>query len=131
MAQEVLGILPPYPYVSVPVVLGTVGGVMMIAGGIGMLLLKRRADPEPASPPAQALDRTFLFVLIALNATGLVLLPFRETPLMGILLDVHLALVFAFLITAPYGKLVHGAYRYAALVLDRLEARAETAPHGT
>jgi citrate/tricarballylate utilization protein len=125
IAQEILGILPPYPYLSIPVVLGTVGGVAMIVGSFGFLRLKERADPEPAYPPAQAFDRRFLFVLIALNATGLVLLAFRGTPAMGLLLDAHLALVFAFLITAPYGKLVHGVYRYAALVLDRVEARAE------
>jgi citrate/tricarballylate utilization protein len=125
IAQEILGIQPPYPYLSVPVVLGTVGGVTMVAGGAGLLVLKRRADPEPAAPRALEFDRLFLFVLLALNATGLVLLAFRETPLMGLLLDAHLALVFAFLITAPYGKLVHAAYRYAALVQDRLEARAE------
>jgi citrate/tricarballylate utilization protein len=129
VAQEVMGILPPYPLLSIPVVLGTVGGLMMILGAAGFVWLKGGSDPEPASPPAQEFDRLFLFILIALNATGLVLLAFRGTALMGLLLDLHLALVFGFLITAPYGKLVHGAYRYAALVQDRLEQRAEAA-HG-
>ena len=31
-------------------------------------------------------------------------------------LAVHLGLVFAFFLTMPYGKFVHGIYRFAALV---------------
>ena len=40
---------------------------------------------------------------------------------MGILLVLHLGLVAAFFITLPYGKFVHGVYRYAALVRHAVE----------
>ena len=40
----------------------------------------------------------------------------RETSLMGSLFVVHLGLVLAFFITMPVGQVVHGIYRYIALV---------------
>ncbi|MEC7943240.1 MAG: tricarballylate utilization protein TcuB, partial [Pseudomonadota bacterium] len=40
----------------------------------------------------------------------------RETPAMGLLLALHHCVVFGLFITKPYGKFVHGKYRYLALV---------------
>jgi citrate/tricarballylate utilization protein len=40
----------------------------------------------------------------------------RDGPAMGPLLALHLGVVFALFITMPYGKFVHGIYRYVALV---------------
>jgi citrate/tricarballylate utilization protein len=48
--------------------------------------------------------------------TGFLLLILRETSLMGPLLAIHLGVVFALFITMPYGKFVHGIYRFVALV---------------
>jgi citrate/tricarballylate utilization protein len=119
--QEILGVLPPYPYISAPVIFGTVGGVMMIVGGIGLLELKRRADRELTDATMVIRDYSFLAALLIINVTGLVLLAFRETPMMGLLLNLHLASFLAFFITAPYGKIVHAVYRTAALLRNRLE----------
>ncbi len=47
------------------------------------------------------------------------------TTWMGTLLVVHLALVFSLYFTVPYGKFAHFVYRYAALVQNRIEERAE------
>ncbi|MEO2039253.1 MAG: tricarballylate utilization protein TcuB, partial [Martelella sp.] len=56
-------------------------------------------------------------VLLALtSATGLALLIWRESPAMGMLLAVHLGFVLALFVTMPYGKFVHGLYRYLALI---------------
>jgi citrate/tricarballylate utilization protein len=35
---------------------------------------------------------------------------------MGLFLAIHIGLVFALFITLPYGKFVHGIYRFVALV---------------
>jgi citrate/tricarballylate utilization protein len=56
--------------------------------------------------------------------TGLALLGLRETPAMGALLAIHLGFVFALFLSFPYGKFVHGFYRYAALARFAAEARA-------
>ena len=47
----------------------------------------------------------------------------RDTAAMGALLALHLGVVFALFITLPYGKFVHGLYRYLALVRYAAERR--------
>jgi citrate/tricarballylate utilization protein len=122
--QDVFGQLPPYPILSVPVVLGSVGGVAMIVGATGLLYLKARSDRAPADEQTLNLDWVFLLSLDVVSITGMFLLVLRETPLMGLLLVVHLATVLALYVSAPYGKFAHFVYRYAALVQNRLEAQA-------
>jgi citrate/tricarballylate utilization protein len=44
---------------------------------------------------------------------------------MGLLVALHLGVVFGLFVTLPYGKFVHGLYRYAALArYARERARA-------
>ena len=54
----------------------------------------------------------------------------RDTAAMGILLALHLGVVFALFITMPYGKFVHGIYRFLALVRYAKERGAMAAGHG-
>jgi citrate/tricarballylate utilization protein len=42
---------------------------------------------------------------------------------MGDLLALHIGIVFALFITMPYGKFVHGIYRFMALVRYAKETR--------
>ncbi len=106
----------PYGYTSLPVILGTMGGVGLVVGPAGLYWLRRRRDPELADPAQGGMDIAFIVLLILTSLTGLLLLAFRETPAMGILLVVHLGVVMALFLTLPYGKFVHGIYRAAALV---------------
>ena len=64
---------------------------------------------------------TFLVMLFLTSLSGLALLVLRHTPAMGTMLALHLGLVFGLFLTMPYGKFVHGLYRYAALVRYALE----------
>ena len=124
--QEVLGLIPPYPILSAPVLLGITGGLFVMAGAGGLLLMKRR---EPAAahdlgePGLRALDVAFLVLVESVAVTGLLLLVMRATPAMGPLLVAHLGAVGGLFVTAPYGKFVHAVHRFAALLRDRAEAR--------
>jgi len=111
----------PYPFWSWPVLLGTGGGLVMLAGTGGMLYLKFKMDRDPDTPRALGMDLGFLLLLFFANLTGLLLLIFRETPAMGMLLVIHLGIVVILFITMPYGKFLHAVYRYAALVRNALE----------
>jgi citrate/tricarballylate utilization protein len=111
----------PYPFWSLPVVLGTIGGIAMLIGTGGFLYLKKRMDRTPAAPEALGMDVPFLVVLFLINLTGLLLLFLRETSLMGILFVLHVGLVAGFFITMPYGKFIHSVYRYTALVKNAIE----------
>jgi len=105
----------PYPWWTPVKIFGVLGGIGLIVGPIGLMLEKRRRADVIASQD-KGLGAAFIWILLALGATGLILTVLRSTPAMGILLAIHLGVVFAFFITMPYGKFVHGLYRFTALV---------------
>jgi citrate/tricarballylate utilization protein len=111
----------PYPILSWPVMLGTAGGLALLFGTGGLLFLKRKMDPSPATHRALGMDIAFEVLLFFTSLTGLLLLILRETPAMGTLLVAHLGVVAGLFITMPYGKFVHAVYRYAALVRNAVE----------
>ena len=115
------GWLAPYDYTSVPVVLGTVGGLGLLIGPAGLFAVDRRRDPALTHPTQAALDGPFLATLFITSLTGLLLLALRAQSMMPTLLVVHLACVLALFATLPYGKFVHGIYRATALVKFRRE----------
>lgn len=120
-----LGRRAPYPLLSAPVILGTIGGVALLIGTVGLLYLKWRSDRQPAAPRMLKMDVAFLLLLGLTSLTGLLLLILRMTPAMGALLAVHLGFVAGLFLTMPYGKFAHVVYRYAALIRNALEqARA-------
>jgi citrate/tricarballylate utilization protein len=111
----------PYGYFSLPVMLGTLGGIGLLAGPAGLFWLKQRGDFATRDPQQDGMDLAFIVLLFFTSATGLLLLALRETSGMPVLLAVHLATVVALFLTLPYGKFVHGIYRLAALVRYALE----------
>jgi citrate/tricarballylate utilization protein len=119
--DHAFGLLAPYPLLSLPVVLGTVGGVMLMIGTAGLLWLKFGSDRAPASSTILRMDVAFLVLLFATALTGLLLLVLRDSASMGTLLIVHLALVAGLFLSLPYGKFAHAIYRYAALVRNAME----------
>ena len=111
----------PYAYSSLPVLLGTAGGVALFIGTAGALLHRRSRDAALSDAAQDNLDRSFLVLLLLTAATGLLLLVLRHERVMGLLLVVHLGVVLALFVTLPYGKLVHGLYRSIALLRYRRE----------
>jgi citrate/tricarballylate utilization protein len=119
-----LGRKAPYPLASAPVLLGIAGGVGLLAGPIGLFVLKFRSDPAPNPRSRFVLDVTFLVLLFLTSATGFLLLVLRATAAMGVLLALHLGFVLGLFATLPYGKLVHAVYRFAALLRYAIEKPA-------
>ncbi len=113
----------PYPWWDLPVVLGTLGGIGLLIGPIGLLTEKWKRDPALVDQQRTGMDVAFIAVLFMTGLTGLALLSWRDTAAMGPLLALHLGAVFALFITMPYGKFVHGIYRYVALVRYARERR--------
>lgn len=113
----------PYPWWDLPVVLGTLGGIGLIIGPIGLLRAKFARDRDLQDADRFGGDTAFIAMLFLTSVTGLLLLVLRATPAMGMLLAIHLGVVFALFITMPYSKMVHGLYRYAALVRHARERR--------
>ncbi len=128
--DHLLGWPAPYPFVSLPVLLGTTGGLGMVAGTAGLLWLKLIGDPAPQPRGLLGGDAALLLLLLLIALSGLLLLALRATGAMGPVLAVHLGLVLAFFLTMPYGKFVHGLYRAGALVRDAAERSATSGRGG-
>jgi citrate/tricarballylate utilization protein len=129
--QDLLGIQPPYPIDSVPVISGTIGGIGLVVGSAALLLLKTRSSRVTSVAEMTVKDYGLLVALTFLGLSGLATLLVRDTPAFGIVLLVHLAAVMLSLASAPYSKFSHLIYRFLALVRDNLEIEEQAAAKDT
>jgi citrate/tricarballylate utilization protein len=113
----------PYALTSLPVLLGTAGGLGLIVGPAGLLWLNLRRDPEHGDAAQKPMDLGFIALLFVSSLTGLALLLWRGTGAMPWLLAIHLGVVMALFLTLPYGKFAHAVYRCAALLKYQIERR--------
>lgn len=113
----------PYAFTSAPVILGSLGGIGLIVGPVGLLWLNMRRDALRADVKQNAMDRGFIMLLLLVSGTGFALLLLRDTRFMALWLAIHLGTVMALFLTLPYGKFAHGIYRAAALLKFNIEKR--------
>jgi citrate/tricarballylate utilization protein len=113
----------PYGYTSLPVILGVLGGIGLLIGPAGLLVLKRSRNRDISDEGQVGMDTAFLVLLLLASASGLLLLLLRESSALGTLLVVHLGIVMGVFLTLPYGKFVHGLYRFAAIAKFALERK--------
>nr|WP_294864878.1 tricarballylate utilization 4Fe-4S protein TcuB [uncultured Pseudogulbenkiania sp.] len=118
-----LGMPAPYALTSLPVLLGSIGGVGLLIGPAGLLWLNLRRHPAQGDAAQKPMDRGFIALLLLTSATGLAVLAGRNGGAMGVLLAAHLGVVMALFATLPYGKFAHGIYRSAALLKWTIEKR--------
>ncbi|MDP9084881.1 MAG: tricarballylate utilization 4Fe-4S protein TcuB [Pseudomonadota bacterium] len=119
--HHVLGWKAPYGLASLPVLLGTAGGMGIMVGCAGLLWLKLSGDAATSARYLLGAECALLLLLFMIAVTGLLLLAVRTTGAMGIALAVHLGFVLALFVTLPYSKLVHGLYRTGALIRHAIE----------
>jgi citrate/tricarballylate utilization protein len=125
--QELFGVLPPYDYLSVPVITGTVGGLGMLVGCVGLVVLKGRSDRALGTESMRRADYGLLWALLILSVTGLLTLVLRTGVLFAPVLVVHLASVIVAFGIAPYTKFVHWIYRLLAIYKGNLDQAAHAA----
>lgn len=125
--EELAGWPPPYPFFSAPPLLGTLGGIAMIAGSAGLLAGKRESSPERGAPGMRRADYLLLSALLTLAVTGLLTLGLRATPLLPAILVIHLVCVLTCFAVAPYTKFMHFVYRLLSIYKYRLDAPGEDA----
>ena len=121
-----LGQPAPYAFTSLPVVLGTVGGIGLLIGPAGLFALHQKRHPLQGDAAQKPMDMAFIALLFFTSLTGLALLLWRDTSAMGLLLAVHLGVVMALFLTLPYGKFAHGVFRSAALLKSAIEQRQKS-----
>ena len=118
-----LGLHAPYALTSLPVLLGTAGGIGLVIGPAGLLWMNLRRNAAHGDVAQRPMDRGFIALLLLTSVTGLALLAWRDTGFMALLLAVHLGVVMALFLTLPYGKFAHGIFRSAALLKFAIEKR--------
>ncbi|WPH11973.1 tricarballylate utilization 4Fe-4S protein TcuB [Variovorax paradoxus] len=118
-----LGLHAPYALTSLPVLLGTAGGIGLVIGPVGLLWMNLRRNAAHGDVAQRPMDRGFIALLLLTSVTGLALLAWRDTGFMALLLAVHLGVVMALFLTLPYGKFAHGIFRSAALLKFAIEKR--------
>jgi len=106
----------PYALFSAPVLLGTVGGILLLIGTVGLFAMKLVDDPLPNARRMLGGDIALLLLLAMAALTGLVLLAVRASGAMPFAMAVHLGFILALFVVLPYSKMVHGVYRSAALL---------------
>jgi citrate/tricarballylate utilization protein len=113
----------PYDFTSLPKILGTVGGISLALGTLGLWRLNLARDPNHGDVKQRPMDRGFIALLFLISVTGLALMLSRNTVAMPSLLALHLGLVMALFLTLPYGKFAHGIFRMASLLRFSVEKR--------
>ncbi|MEE2637591.1 MAG: tricarballylate utilization 4Fe-4S protein TcuB [Acidobacteriota bacterium] len=119
--HNLMGWMAPYPLLSVPVMLGVLGGVGLILGPIGLLWIKVRRPAERHDRAQFGMDVVFLVLLFETSVTGFLLLALRESAAMGPMLGIHLGAVAGLFVMLPFGKFVHGVYRCCAVLRSVIE----------
>jgi citrate/tricarballylate utilization protein len=125
--HHALGWKSPHAFWSLPVQLGTWGGVLLCIGTGGLIAVKLLTDPAPVARRVLGGEYAMLALLFLVGASGLLLLALRHTGAMGLLLALHFGLVLGLFVAMPYSKLMHGVYRSLALLRHARERHAATA----
>ncbi|HMB47637.1 MAG TPA: tricarballylate utilization 4Fe-4S protein TcuB [Afifellaceae bacterium] len=115
----------PYGWTELPKLFGIPGGIGLVIGPLGLLRAKFTRERDMTDPAKFGMDTAFLAMMLLTGLTGLLLMVLRDTPAMGVTLAIHLGVVFALFLTMPYGKFVHGLYRFGALALYAAEQKAD------
>lgn len=118
-----LNLHAPYALNSLPVVLGTLGGIGLLIGPAGLLYLNLQRNSAHGDVAQRPMDRAFIALLFLVSLSGLLLLIYRDSSAMPLLLSIHLGFVMGLFLTMPYGKFAHGFYRTAALLKNAIEKR--------
>ncbi len=114
----------PYPFWSLPKLLGVPGGLLMMIGSVWLGSLKVRADRNLGDPTCWGGEMGFLLLLFLVATSGLALYVFGGTLALPLLLALHLGTVLSLFVLTPFTKMAHGAYRLAALIVEAQHRRA-------
>jgi citrate/tricarballylate utilization protein len=108
----------PYSLFSLPKLFGISGGVLLSIGTLGMAILKPSGNRQLGDSRVWNGEFAFICLLFLVSSSGLALYAFSATVWLRELLIVHLAAVLSFFLLMPYSKMVHGFYRFAAILRD-------------
>lgn len=119
--QYILDLMPPYGISSVPVILGSVGGVSAIVGCVLLVTIKPKADASLSTPTMYRADQRLIVGLLIIMVTGFFVTSLRFTVAFPVAFIVHIACVATGFLVFPRSKFVHLFFRTVAIYQDNLE----------
>lgn len=132
LMHYLLDLKAPYGFFSLPKLLGVPGGLLLVIGTAGLAVLKTRAERELGAVRVWGGEMAFVVLLGFVGLTGLALYAASGTAFVAPLLAIHLGAVLTLFLLMPFTKMVHGFFRFAALVAEENKrtaaARAKHAP---
>jgi citrate/tricarballylate utilization protein len=108
----------PYALFSLPKLFGLSGGFLLCAGSLGLAYLKLKSDSELSDASVAGGEMAFVLLLFLTSSSGLLLYFAGQSSWLPEILSIHLGCVLAFFVLTPYSKMMHGFYRFAALLRD-------------
>jgi quinone-modifying oxidoreductase subunit QmoC len=103
--------------------LANISAILLVVGGI-MLFVNRLKKGDNLVGRTTAFDRFFLWVVLAVIATGVLTEVFRFmaiSPMVGFAVYIiHLGVVLCLFLTLPYSKFAHILYRTLAMAHERM-----------
>jgi len=115
-----LALPAPYGWFTAPKIFGMAGGLSLLAGSIG-LLWHKYSTLSDLQHNDQGFGDTLTWLLIITSATGLALPFLKSSPMLAMMLCIHLASVLCLFLNFAWGKFLHSIYRLLALIADALE----------
>lgn len=113
--EHFFGTKPPYEIYDLPVLFGMIGGILLIIGLIGIIILRLKMDKVPYAKDMDSVDNNFIILLSLVVVSGFLVLIQRHSSLMGIMLILHLSMVFTFFVSILFNKFYHVSYRAISL----------------
>lgn len=114
----VLHLPAPYPFLSVPKLLGVSGGILLTVGALKMMWLKVHADRALGAEGVWGGEMAFVALLALVAVSGLILYAATGTGAVSWLLPLHLGTVLTLFLLLPFSKMVHGFFRLSALIIE-------------
>lgn len=111
-----LNLHAPYNFTQLPKIFGTLGGIMLCFGSLGLFILKLIADKNIVDKNSVSMDYALLVMLFIASFSGLILMFLRQSEYLSLTLYFHLSCVLAFFVLMPYSKFIHMFYRFLALL---------------
>lgn len=104
------------------------GAFMMLGGSLGLLIIKSFSDPKLAGNLMISSDIPFTSVMLLTGLTGVLFPILPGTLLMSYLFLIHVGLVAAIFIMAPFSKFLHPVFRILSLIMNRAESSESVSP---
>jgi citrate/tricarballylate utilization protein len=98
------------------IIIYMVGSLLISIGSIALLFAKFYSNKKLASKQLLTMDYPFTIIMLLTGITGLIFPVFSGYSIFSITFMIHIALISAIFLMAPFGKFIHPVFRFLSLI---------------